>query len=168
VFVLDGGLPKWVAEGRVTEDLARHPQERHFTPRMSYDLIRDHRQMSAILAGQKEQVLDARPAGRFEGSSPEPRPGLPSGHMPGARNLPWSNVIAPDGTLKSVADLTSIFEGAGVDINRPVVTTCGSGVTAAILALALARVGRPRTGVYDGSWAEWGSRPEAMIATGPA
>lgn len=166
VVVLDGGLPKWIAEGRPVTDRVPHPQERHFTARLMSDLVRDYRQMERLIASPREQIVDARPAARFSGATPEPRPGLKSGHMPGAVNLPVSEVIAPDGTLKSAEALSKVFAAAGVDLGKPVVTTCGSGITASVLALALARLGVWRTPVYDGSWTEWGALPDAPIVTG--
>lgn len=168
VVVLDGGLPKWIAEGRPVEDIPTPPRERHFTPRYSSDLVRDLNQVKKALETGREQLVDARPAGRFTGETPEPRAGLRGGHMPGARNVPSSDLIAPDGTLKSAAQLAEIFDKAGVDINKPIVTTCGSGITAAILALALARLGKERAAVYDGSWTEWGGREDTPVVTGPA
>lgn len=168
VVVLDGGLPKWIAEGRPVEDIPTPPRERHFTPRYSSDLVRDLNQVKKALETGREQLVDARPAGRFTGETPEPRAGLRGGHMPGARNVPSSDLIAPDGTLKSAAQLADIFDKAGVDINKPIITTCGSGITAAILALALARLGKERAAVYDGSWTEWGGREDTPVVTGPA
>jgi len=114
----------------------------------------------------RAQIIDARPAGRFTGEVPEPRVGLRSGHMPGARSVPAGSVFAADGTLKSADDLTALFTGAGIDLKKPIVTTCGSGITASLLALALARIGRPRTTVYDGSWTEWGGREDTPVVTG--
>lgn len=168
VAVLDGGLPKWIAEGRPIEDGVPPPRERHFTTRYNNDLVRDLGQVRRALATGREQLVDARPAARFNGEAPEPRPGLRGGHMPGARNVPASSVLAPDGTMKTAEQLRSVFEAAGVALDRPIITTCGSGITAAILALALARLGKDRTAVYDGSWAEWGGRDDTEVATGPA
>ncbi|HYH94494.1 3-mercaptopyruvate sulfurtransferase [Hyalangium sp.] len=168
VVVLDGGLSKWIAEGRPVEDLPPSPQERHFTPRYSADLVRDKAQVLRAIESGREQLVDARPAARFTAEAPEPREGLRGGHMPGARNVPSSTVIAPDGTLLPADKLKAVFEAAGVELDKPIVTTCGSGVTASILALALARLGRPRVAVYDGSWTEWGGLPDTPVVTGPA
>jgi len=168
VVVLDGGRPKWITEGRPIEDLPPPPRERHFTVRFDSALVRSVDDVKRDLETGKEQVVDARPAGRFEGRDPEPRPGLRCGHMPGSRSLPWETLLGPDGALLDVEALAERFKAAGVDPAKPVVTSCGSGVTAAILALALARLGHWRTPVYDGSWAEWGSREDLPIATGPA
>jgi thiosulfate/3-mercaptopyruvate sulfurtransferase len=172
VVVLDGGLPKWVAEGRAMEDMPPPPRERHFTARFNADLVRSAAQVKRVLESGKEQLLDARPAARFTGDVPEPRAGLRSGHMPGARNLPASLLTHADGTLLAAPELEAAFEAAGIDLARPVVTTCGSGITASLLALALARLGRWRTPVYDGSWAEWGAENptgEALpVVTGQA
>jgi thiosulfate/3-mercaptopyruvate sulfurtransferase len=168
VVVLDGGLPKWISEGRPVEDGLPPPRERHFTVRYTNDLVRDLGQVRRALDGRREQLVDARPAARFTGDAPEPRPGLRGGHMPGARNVPGASVIAPDGVMKPAAALAEVFRSAGVDLDRPVVTTCGSGITAALLALALARLGKDRTPVYDGSWAEWGGLADTAVVTGPA
>ena len=166
VRVLDGGLPKWLAEGRATETGAPRPTP-HATFRavLDRDAVVDIRQMRDALA-QGAQVLDARAAARFRGEAAEPRAGLRSGHMPGALNLPFLDVIAADGTLKRGADLEAAFRDAGVDLDRPVITTCGSGVTAAILSLGLAELAHPSR-LYDGSWAEWGGREDTAVVTGP-
>jgi len=168
VVVLDGGLPKWIAEGRPVEDGPALAQERHFTPRLQADIIRSVEQMKTVVETGREQIIDARPAGRFTGETPEPRAGLRGSHMPGARNIPLAAMIAPDGTLLSAEKLAPVFEAAGVDLARPIVSTCGSGITASVVALALARLGRPRTAVYDGSWTEWGGRDDTAVVTGEA
>ena len=166
VVVLDGGLPRWLAEGRPVEDRPPLPRERHFTPRVAGDLVVDLPQMKRVVDSGRAQIIDARPKGRFTAETPEPRAGLRSGHMPGAINLPAAELFAADGLLKSAADLQAAFGAAGVDIKAPIVTTCGSGITASLLALALARMGRWRTAVYDGSWTEWGGRDDTAVVTG--
>lgn len=166
VVVLDGGLPKWIAEGRPVEDGPAQPRDRHFTARYSNDLVRDLNQVKRALDGGTAQLVDARPAGRFTGEVPEPREGLRGGHMPGAKSVPSSTLLAPDGTLKSPEQLTELFEKAGVDLKSPIITTCGSGITAAMLSLALTRIGKDRVPVYDGSWSEWGAREDTPIVTG--
>jgi len=169
VAVLNGGLKKWKAEGRALEDGTPPKRtERHFTPLMNSALIRDMDDMKKAIA-KRAQIVDARPAARFEGTEPEPRPGLRSGHLPGSRNVPSQSLINDDGTLRSEAELNKIFADAGIDWRQPVVTTCGSGVTASILSLALAVLGQTNAAVYDGSWAEWGiDGNDLPIETGPA
>jgi thiosulfate/3-mercaptopyruvate sulfurtransferase len=122
--------------------------------------------MRRTLEVHDAQVVDARAAARFRGEVPEPRAGLRSGHMPGARNMPWNGLINADGTMKSAGEIRTAFEGVGVNLDDPIVTTCGSGVSAALLALALARLGREDVAVYDGSWTEWGGRADTPVATG--
>ena len=158
VSVLDGGLPKWRAEGRPLERGDAKPAPRRFTPRFRPELVRDLAQVKANIETAREQLLDARSRGRFAGTEPEPRPGLRGGHIPRSLNLPYDELHAPDGTLRPADALRAAFAGAGVDLARPIVTTCGSGITASVLALALHRLGRPDVAVYDGSWTEWGSR----------
>ncbi len=168
VAVLDGGLPKWQAEGRETEDLAPIPRDRHMTVRFRNQLARDVTQVAHASKLGSPQIVDARSAGRFRGEEPEPREGLRSGHIPNSRNVPFGALLNDDKTLKNPAETRQIFEAAGVDLGKPVITTCGSGVTAAILALALERMGHSDWSLYDGSWAEWGKFPTVPVATGDA
>jgi thiosulfate/3-mercaptopyruvate sulfurtransferase len=165
VHVLDGGLPRWIAEQRpVAVGAEPAPPPQRFVPRVRPQLVRSFAEVThALSAGG--QVLDARPAGRFSGRDPEPRPGLPSGHMPGALSLPLSDLVK-DGALLPAEALEQVLNDAGADAARPTIATCGSGVTAAVIVLALARLGRWDAAVYDGAWTEWASRPDAAIARG--
>ena len=166
VSVLDGGLPKWRSEGRPVQSGAPapcHPGQFHATFRAAQ--LRGLGDMLGNLESGTELVLDARPAGRFAGTAPEPRPGLPSGHIPGAHSLPASDLLAADQTMLPPDALRTRFAQAGVDGTRPIVTSCGTGVTAAILTLGLAVAGLPTGALYDGSWTEWASRPETPKAT---
>jgi thiosulfate/3-mercaptopyruvate sulfurtransferase len=156
VFVLDGGLMKWMAEGRPLTDEIPAPRERHFTTRFDNTLVRDKQQVMANLSSQREQVLDARSAGRFNATEPELWPGRRAGHIPGSLNLPFNQLLCPDGTFLPPEQLRAKFATAGVDPKKPVVTSCGSGITAAVLALGLDLIGHRDVAVYDGSWAEWG------------
>jgi len=167
VAVLDGGLPKWLKEGRPVEDGKPMPRERHFTARMNQFLVRELDQVRGALDKKREQVLDARSAGRFKGVDPEPRQGLRGGHMPGAINLPYTDLLDPkDKTVLPADRLGSAFAAAGVDMKGPIVTSCGSGITACVLALGLYLLGRDDVAVYDGSWTEWGGRSDTPVATG--
>jgi thiosulfate/3-mercaptopyruvate sulfurtransferase len=168
VAVLDGGLRKWKAEGRpLTADPAPPRSPRPLGARLDPRHVRTLDEMRALVAAGGAQIADARGPGRFEGREPEPRPGLRSGHMPGARNVPFSTLLKADGTLKPKAELARVFQEAGIDVTRPVVTSCGSGVSAAVLTLALAIIGRDDTGLYDGSWSEWGQEKLGTpVATG--
>ncbi len=165
VMVLDGGLEKWRAEGRPLTDQPARPQERHFTVRQNSLLLRELDQMRANLTSRREQVVDARSAGRFHAREPEPRAGLRSGHIPGAVNLHYAGLLGADGTLKPAAELRQALAAAGVDPARPVVTSCGSGVSAALINLALFELGVPTAALYDGSWSEWGAQADTPIAS---
>jgi len=166
VVVLDGGLPKWRADGKAVETDAAAPSATHLTPALEPRLVRDLDAVREILERRDAQVVDARAGPRFRGEVPEPRAGLRSGHMPGACNVPWNDLIGADGAMKPAGELRAAFEAAGVDLAQPIVTTCGSGVSAALLALALARLGREDVAVYDGSWTEWGGRADTAVVTG--
>jgi thiosulfate/3-mercaptopyruvate sulfurtransferase len=167
VAVLDGGFPKWRAEGREIEDMPPVIRDRHMTVSRQNQLVRDVTQVAHAAKLAEAEVLDARSAARFRGEAAEPRPGLRSGHIPGSKNIPFATVLNPDGTMKSPADLRAVFEAAGVDLKKPAITTCGSGVTAAILSLALERIGHRNHALYDGSWSEWGMYDDLRVATGP-
>ncbi|MCK6450818.1 MAG: 3-mercaptopyruvate sulfurtransferase [Alphaproteobacteria bacterium] len=167
VAVLDGGLPKWLKERRPVEDGPPRPRERHFTARVDRTLVRDLGQVRSCLADRREQVVDARSAGRFTGVDPEPRAGLRGGHMPGALNVPYTNLLDPqDKTFLPAERLAGTFASAGVDLKKPIVTSCGSGVTACVLALGLYLLGRDDVAVYDGSWTEWAGRADTPVETG--
>lgn len=168
VAMLDGGLAKWRAEGRALDDRPPMIRDRHLTPRRQPDLVCDVTQVARAAKLGDPQIVDARAPERFRGEAPEPRPGLRAGHIPGSLNLPFGRLLNQDGTLKSPDDLRAAFTQTGVDLARPVITTCGSGVTAAILFLALERIGHQDHALYDGSWTEWGSFPDLTIATGDA
>lgn len=165
VFVLDGGFPKWKAEGRPIEfgEVKRLP--RHFTARMDHGAVAALADVQKALASGRAQVVDARPAERFRGEAPEPRPGLRSGHMPGSFNVP-SQTLVEDGRLVSRERLAAAFTRAGVDLDKPIITSCGSGVTAAMLTFALDALGKEGSILYDGSWAEWGGRQDVPVETG--
>jgi thiosulfate/3-mercaptopyruvate sulfurtransferase len=162
VAVLDGGLPKWKAENRPLEEGPPiKPQERHFTARFQSMMVRDKSEVR-----KARQVADARSPGRFRGEEPEPRPGVRAGHMPNAKNVHYATLLNPDGTLKSETELAKVFESAGIDITKPVVTSCGSGVNAAILSLGLTTLNARDHALYDGSWVEWGSAIDTPVITG--
>ena len=166
VQVLDGGLPKWRAEGRAVENQVADPVPTALEPAFEPTLVRDLNSVDDLLARRAAQVIDARPGPRFRAEVPEPRAGLRGGHMPGACNVPFGGVLQADGTMKSAAELRAVFEAEGIDLSAPIVTTCGSGISAAVLALALAQMGREDVAVYDGSWAEWGGRADTPVVTG--
>ena len=161
--VLDGGLPKWLAEGRATESGDAKPAApSSYTPDFRADLVKGIGDVKRIIAHGGALILDARAKGRFDGTAPEPRPGLPSGHMPGAQSVPFNELLNADFTMKDVAALRARFAAAGADGGKPIVTSCGTGVTACILALGLKQAGLGDAAIYDGSWTEWAGRPETQ------
>ncbi|UWQ37774.1 3-mercaptopyruvate sulfurtransferase [Leisingera aquaemixtae] len=166
IAVLDGGFPKWQAEGRPVEDLPPVIRDRHMTVRVQNHLVRDVTQVSAAAKLGDHEIIDARAAERFRGGVPEPREGLRAGHIPGSKNVPFGRLLNADGTMKDAEGLRAEFAAAGVDLKKPVITTCGSGVTAAVLSLALERIGKTDHSLYDGSWSEWGAFPTLPVATG--
>ena len=166
VAVLDGGFPKWQAEGREIEDMAPVMRDRHMTVSRQNHLVKDVTQVAHAAKLGEAEIIDARAAARFRGEVAEPRPGLRAGHIPGAKNLPFAGVLNTDGTMKDPAELQAVFHAAGVDLKKPVITSCGSGITAAVLSLALERIGHRNHALYDGSWAEWGMYDDLRVETG--
>jgi thiosulfate/3-mercaptopyruvate sulfurtransferase len=165
--VLDGGFPKWRREARAIEATHSQPATRgHFTPRLQKTMIRDFPAMQSNLDSHAEQVVDARSPTRFRGEEPEPRAGVRPGHIPGSMNVYYADVLTAEGTMRPAAELKRLFAERGVDIERPIVTSCGSGITASILSLALDVAGAKETALYDGSWSEWGARAGAPVETG--
>ena len=168
IAVLDGGFPKWQAEGRRIEDLPPVIRDRHMTVTRQNQMVKDVTQVASASKLGDYVIVDARSPERFRGDAPEPREGLRSGHIPNSRNVYYADLLNPDGTMKDPDVLRGIFEAAGVDLSKPAILSCGSGVTAAILALAMERMGKTDHALYDGSWAEWGTFQDLPIATGDA
>ncbi len=166
IAVLDGGFPKWQAEGHPVEDLPPILRDRHMMVRRQNQMVKDVTQVSAASKLGESEIVDARSPGRFYGKDPEPRPGLRAGHIPGSKNVFYKDLLKADDTMKSPDEMRQVFLEAGVDLDKPVVTSCGSGVTAAILSLGLTRMGKTDHSLYDGSWTEWGMFPTLPIATG--
>lgn len=166
VAVLDGGFPKWQAEGRPIEDMPPILRDRHITVSRQANLVKDVTQVAAASKLGDYEIVDARGAPRFLGHEEEPRAGLRAGHIPGSKNVPYRAVLNGDNTMKDPDALKKVFAEAGVDLSKPAITTCGSGVTAAILSLAMERIGKRDHALYDGSWAEWGMYGDLKVATG--
>ena len=166
VAVLDGGLPKWIADGNPLSTTASVIRDRHMTVKQQLQMVRDVTQVAHAAKLNDHEIIDARSGTRFIGEAPEPRTDLRSGHIPNSKNLPFTKVLNTDHTMKTVPELTKVFKNAGIDLNKPAITTCGSGITAAVLSLALQRVGKTDHALYDGSWTEWGQFPTLNIATG--
>jgi len=166
IAVLDGGFPKWQAEGHPVEDLPPILRDRHMMVRRQNHMVKDVTQVSAASKLGESEIVDARSPGRFYGTDPEPRPGLRAGHIPGSKNVFYKDLLKADDTMKSPDEMRQVFVEAGVDLDKPVITSCGSGVTAAILSLGLTRMGKADHSLYDGSWTEWGMFPTLPIATG--
>jgi len=166
IAVLDGGFPKWQAEGHPVEDLPPILRDRHMMVRRQNQMVKDVTQVSAASKLGESEIVDARSPGRFYGKDPEPRPGLRAGHIPGSKNVFYKDLLKADDTMKSPDKMRQVFLEAGVDLDKPVITSCGSGVTAAILSLGLTRMGKTDHSLYDGSWTEWGMFPTLPIATG--
>ena len=166
VAVLDGGLPKWLREGRTVDSSPPLIRDRHMFVKYHDEMVKDVTQVSSASKLGDFEILDARSAGRFRGEEPEPRPGLRAGHIPGSKNIFYGDLLNEDGTLKSQDELVEHFKAKAVNLDKPVITSCGSGVTAAIINLALDRIGKTDHALYDGSWTEWGMYPTVPVETG--
>ncbi|MCO4823486.1 MAG: 3-mercaptopyruvate sulfurtransferase [Amylibacter sp.] len=168
IAVLDGGLPKWLADGHATENTPPMIKDRHMTANRSAALVRDVTQVALASKLNQAEIVDARAAERYRGDAPEPREGLRAGHIPNSKNVPFKTLLNDNQTMKTAAEMKAIFTAAGVDLRRPIITTCGSGVTASVLSLALEIIGHRDHSLYDGSWSEWGSYEDLKVETGAA
>lgn len=168
IAVMDGGLPKWIAEGRAVTSDKTNIKDRHMTVVQRTEMVRDVTQVAQASKLRDHEIIDARSADRFRGDTPEPRDGMRAGHIPGSKSVPFQTLLNDDKTMKDAAQLKAVFKAAGVDLSKPAITTCGSGVTAAVLSLALERIGKTDHSLYDGSWTEWGQFPTLNVATGDA
>ncbi len=166
VAVLDGGLPKWRAEGRALNALLPDLKVQGVTVALLLHLVKTAEEVAEVARTGAAEIIDARPAPRFRGEPPNPRPGLRLGHIPGSRNVPFGSLLNSDGTMKTVPELRTLFQAAGVDLSKPAITSCGTGVTAAMLSLALERIGHRDHALYDGSWVDWGQREDLDIEVG--
>lgn len=167
VYVLDGGMKKWTDEDRPVDEYPHRPRiERHFTARINHDIIATRAKVLEAVKTGNAQIVDARPKDRFCGTAPEPRPGVRPGHIPGSMSVPRTELLNEDGTMKDADGIKAVFTDAGIDLSKPIITTCGSGITAAVPFLALSQIGHEEHSLYDGSWAEWGADHGLPIETG--
>ena len=166
IAVLDGGLPKWIADGNPVDTAVPVIRDRHMTIKPQPQMVRDVTQVAHAAKLQDHEIIDARATARYRGEAPEPRQGLRAGHIPGSKNLPFTQLLNGDQTMKTSTEIAAEFQKAGVDLSKPAITTCGSGVTAAVLSLALERIGKTDHSLYDGSWTEWGQFPTLNVAIG--